>query len=806
MNQMKRNIHINIALCLFGIFFASMTHAEFADIDVTHPNFHAITSLEENHIVKGYPKGGQHYYKPLNSIIRAEVLKVLMLAADIEIVDPGADYFSDVPSDQWYAPFVNTAADLEIIHGFADGDFHPAAQVSRAEFLKMLVLSFDVPVDEERREENWYDRFFRATGNLRILDNVNASPYESISRGEVAELIYRSQKVAEFDFLQKYVYSGKGTASYYNEGFAGKSTANGEIYNPMDLTAAHRTLPFGTFLKVSHGNNFVIVRVNDRGPYHKQRIIDLSQKAFERLAPISRGVISVEFEVVSSPSEESAQVPSSLQEHFVTELKNETLPSAISEQVSVLRTTGVKKKRKTVPVFSETVAHLSSEFFPNATLRRSIPQVIVEGTVFQMAGTAKQSGYKKVTVFLQRVSAEEGITDDQTHFSGTLSGRNFSFPMHFLTPGLYHIGLVFDDEKKSRVEEIEVAPLPKERTFSASNTRFYSDLDVRVIPESQKIRLSWSSSGELLSKLVFTQGRKTKVLIIEDGIDSALLDISFFNTFSAGGVLGMELFQALSNNGTFEQQTTNWKSVTTQTFQLVEGFKDTESEKISVYDFPRFPKTLDSIVLEGKLLASDVELPDHAFVMTPSGTVKQITLEKRGIDAFRLHIRPEGFGTHVLELISTQGEVLFNRALYISEEYVLPIIPWKTAEVTTQSVSGIRYWTNELRAKHNANPVLADHDLNVFAQKYAEQMALENFISHTSPTGMTLEMRLRRENLQGDYGENLSFGTNLSIALTGLGNSSSHRRNMLLQKWNRVGIGFTKNRKGEVYVVQVFGK
>jgi len=378
--------------------------------------------------------------------------------------------------------------------------------------------------------------------------------------------------------------------------------------------------------------------------------------------------------------------------------------------------------------------------------------------------------------------------------------------MHFLDPGLYHIGLVFDDEKKSRVEQIEVVPLPKERTFSSSNTRFYSDLDVRVIPESEKIRLSWSSTGTQVSKLVFTQGVKKEVLIIEDGIDSVLLDISFFSNFSAGGVLGMELFQALSNNGTFEQQTTNWKPVATQIFQLVEGFKDTESAKISVYEFPRFPKTLDSIVLEGKLLASDVELPDHAFVMTPSGTVKQISLEKRGIDAFRLRIRPEGFGTHVLELISTQGEVLFNRALYISEEYVLPIIPWKTAEVTTQSVPGIRYWTNELRGNHNVNPVSADHDLNVFAQGYAEKMALENFISHTSPTGMTLQMRLKRDNFLGDYGENLSFGTNLPIALTGLENSSSHRRNMLLQKWNRVGIGFSKNRKGEVYVVQVFGR
>jgi rare lipoprotein A len=799
---MKRNTHTKIALCLFGIVCAGITHAEFADIDVTHPYFHAIDSLEESNIVKGYEKGNQRYYKPLNSILRSEVLKVLMLAADIEIIDNGADYFADVPANEWYAPFVNTAADREIVHGFADGDFHPAAQVSRSEFLKMLVLSFDVPVEEEGFEEDWYDRFFRATGNLRILDNLNASPYESISRGEVAELIYRAQKVAESDFTKKYVYWGEGTASYYNEGFAGKTTANGEIYDPMDMTAAHRTLPFGTFLKVSHGDNFVIVRVNDRGPYHKQRIIDLSQKAFEHLAPITRGVISVEFEVVSSPVEETAVVPSALQEYLLTETKNEKLPEVLSEKLSL----NIKKKRETIPVFTETVAHLSAEFFPNAVLRRSIPQTIVEGTVFQLSGTAKESGHKEATIFLQPISDKEGISSDQIHFSGAVSGRNFSFPVKFTQAGRYHVGLVFDEEQKSRVEEINVVPLPKERVFTSSNTPFFSSIDVRIVPEKKQVLFDWNSGESVLSKIVFTGDKEQKMLIIEDGLDSLGLETDFFHSFSNKEYMTVELFQSLTNDGTFEQQTTNWKPVTTKTFQVVEGFKDKETEDISVYEFPRFVKTLNSITLEGKLHSPMIKLADHVYVMTPSGMVKQVTLEQRGIDAFRFRFRPEGFGTHVLEIVSDDGEVFFNRAIYVAREYVLPIAPWPEAIVTTESIAGIRHWTNAFRANHEIGSVVANRDLNVFAQQYAEKMALENFISHTSPTGMTFAMRLKREGFIGDFGENLSFGTDLPLALTGLENSGSHRRNLLLAKWTKVGIGFAKNEKGEVYVVQVFGK
>jgi rare lipoprotein A len=76
-----------------------------------------------------------------------------------------------------------------------------------------------------------------------------------------------------------------GEASWYGPGFIGRKTANGERFNTDELTAAHKTLPFGTLLKVTNleNNLFVIVRVNDRGPYVRGRIIDLSKAAKEHL-------------------------------------------------------------------------------------------------------------------------------------------------------------------------------------------------------------------------------------------------------------------------------------------------------------------------------------------------------------------------------------------------------------------------------------------------------------------------------------------------------------------------------------------
>ena len=86
-------------------------------------------------------------------------------------------------------------------------------------------------------------------------------------------------------------YAATGHASYYAAKFDGRKTANGEIFSNKKLTAAHRTLPFGTIVKVTNvkNNKSVVVRINDRGPYAKNRIIDLSHAAADSLGIIHAG-------------------------------------------------------------------------------------------------------------------------------------------------------------------------------------------------------------------------------------------------------------------------------------------------------------------------------------------------------------------------------------------------------------------------------------------------------------------------------------------------------------------------------------
>lgn len=92
-----------------------------------------------------------------------------------------------------------------------------------------------------------------------------------------------------------------GRASWYGPRFHGRRTANGERFNKFHLTAAHRTLPFGTLVRVTNLQNgrSIVVRINDRGPYIQGRIIDLSYAAARQLGMYQQGVIQVKVEILN---------------------------------------------------------------------------------------------------------------------------------------------------------------------------------------------------------------------------------------------------------------------------------------------------------------------------------------------------------------------------------------------------------------------------------------------------------------------------------------------------------------------------
>ena len=107
----------------------------------------------------------------------------------------------------------------------------------------------------------------------------------------------------------------KGNASWYGPDFHGKLTSNGETYNMYDMTAAHKTLPMNTIVKVTNRRNGLstVVRINDRGPFVATRIIDLSNKAAHEIDMVGAGTAPVTLEVLGFETKGKKQIPTKAQ-------------------------------------------------------------------------------------------------------------------------------------------------------------------------------------------------------------------------------------------------------------------------------------------------------------------------------------------------------------------------------------------------------------------------------------------------------------------------------------------------------------
>ena len=149
----------------------------------------------------------------------------------------------------------------------------------------------------------------------RVVEERDSMPARSIAAEEVVEAIPRPDPILAAGNTSPYVvhnqeyevlasaqgYRERGRASWYGLKFHGRATANGEIYDAYTATAAHRTLPIPCYVRVSNLENglSMVVRVNDRGPFHPQRIIDLSYAAAVKLGFADQGTAPVEVVALS---------------------------------------------------------------------------------------------------------------------------------------------------------------------------------------------------------------------------------------------------------------------------------------------------------------------------------------------------------------------------------------------------------------------------------------------------------------------------------------------------------------------------
>ncbi|MFV0177981.1 septal ring lytic transglycosylase RlpA family protein [Empedobacter falsenii] len=161
-------------------------------------------------------------------------------------------------------------------------------------FLTLLVMLMIIPFAQAKEKSN-----FSTVSPLPLPVSVYTKNLKSTLLNKVADL-NKIDNTTVAEIVEKTGNKVSGIVSWYADKFHSKKTSSGELYNKNNFTAAHKTLPFGTKVKVTNTNNgkSVVVKINDRGPHTKSRLLDLSKAAFTSIGSTSAGILNVQMEVV----------------------------------------------------------------------------------------------------------------------------------------------------------------------------------------------------------------------------------------------------------------------------------------------------------------------------------------------------------------------------------------------------------------------------------------------------------------------------------------------------------------------------
>lgn len=170
-------------------------HADFIDVSIGHLHHEAINYVQSQGFVSGYPDGT---FRPDQDISRAEFTKIIVGAAlnyspdqdpsGFDIYALSGISFSDISSGEWYIPYLREAMSLNIINGYPDGTFKPSVKINFAEAAKIIVGAFKF---ETQSDPVWYKPFIEVLTNKNAIPEDITSPDQIITRGQMAEIIYR---------------------------------------------------------------------------------------------------------------------------------------------------------------------------------------------------------------------------------------------------------------------------------------------------------------------------------------------------------------------------------------------------------------------------------------------------------------------------------------------------------------------------------------------------------------------------------------------------------------------------------------
>ena len=769
----------------------------FSDVSVSHENFEAIEQLKRFGIIKGYEDGT---FQPDRTVNRAESLKIVLLGSAIEVDTSLKNNggFWDVEEEGWYAPYVVKSKNLGIVKGNPDGSFSPTRSVNLAEILKILLVANSVSVSSSVKDSpyadvhssEWFAPYFEYAKEKQLLDQSSTEsvvPGHAMTRAEIAEIMYRLRNVLEEEARDVEF------ASYYSDALHGNATASGELYDKNKFTAAHKTLEFGTRVEVTNtlNNESVIVKINDRGPFVEGRVIDLSRVAFEAISPLSKGVIPVTLRVIEETSEDFQAAILGVEENCSWGSEGQEIPEDF---------------------FVNAKENIDIQLY--APMRSSY----VEGEVVDVSGRVSDENIEEVTAFIKD---EEG---GEVVFVTEVKNGDFLVQLDLGEAGAKQISFIPGRSGSNYVAALDVKSVDCEKADLESSV-LTAPQQPQFFVENNTTILRWDIGESKLSRVLIKQGNEEEVRYFSGGKKGWKVYLPAFEFFSHGEFV-VRVDTAQSESGSLFDRTTLWTEGKTRTFRAVEhhfSVQDTsaiETDEIS-----------DTFGLGGEISFSGrtkTKIRPELAVITPNGTVEtlgfitdaEIGQDANGVEVigankrFDVIYQPEEKGTYILEVNQASGVAAINVPVY--EAGTVPIIPdfmdmksvekrEPLTEVSTGAfaVEMLNLVNQERKAAFEERLEL-DESLSLLAQERANDMAVNNYLSHWNLDGKTANDLRLPFGINTSIGENIARDLNVQLSHLGLMRSALHRKNILDDHWERVGFGFAQGEDGGLVVVQLF--
>lgn len=755
----------------------------FVDVSEDHPYYDAITYLQNHGIIEGY---SDQSFRPDQKINRAETLKILLLGSNIDInesVETGG--FFDIPTDTWFAPYVLKAKQLGIVQGNPDGSFAPERTVNLAESTKMIINTNSFSIDKEISnrpfsdvpENSWHAPYFEYGKNSRFFtvesfDNIY--PEQEMTRGYLAFLMYRA-------IIHKKT-SGRDTeyASYYSDKFNGRTTASGEVFNNDELTAAHKTLPFGTKVRAININNgkSVIVTITDRGPYSPNRVLDLTTRAFEKIGSLGSGILPVVYEVIDENGETS----------FANAQSCTDLP---------------EKKI------------ISADFFDNITLKREVPNIFVKNEIYIIEGKLEEeSQQSSITASVFQNESQVMTINEKLD-----QNNEFRIPIHFTQAGTFSIALIPGVSGNSKIHTITVEEGECNNTVT-ENSSEPIDIQFTIIDNIAKIQ--WKNDSSPLTKIRISDGNLEKFFIINGNEKEFIVPTKEFEEFSEGSAF-IEVASAQSDSIFSIDRSSTWNYADKIAVTLTKhhfGEHKIQEIHVSSFSYSHFPQGTISF----KGVTKTKTLP-HAIIILPNGFTTEINLvgnkalEKdslTGVDFFpaeteiTLSYPTQNTGTYIVGIYNSSGEAVFNYPSYDTNEK--PILP-DFLDLNEREFESLIYnedkqtiftLINQDRKNLGLSELEMHDNLNELAQSRSDDMVERDYFGHITPNGTDVNTLRLLYNVKTPLKENIAKDVSVEFGHALLMRSPKHRSALLDPDITRLGIGLAQHADGTIIITELF--